>query len=92
MLREKIKQPMCHNLINGKFVTQLLFVVFLNLSSREPLWIMARKKVNIFSTEKEYYQFQVGCVSYFNLKQNNSFKDQVDNFFPLGLILKLQHK
>ena len=32
----------------------------------------------MFLTNKENYQFQVGCVSYFNLKQNKALKYQAD--------------
>ena len=39
---------------------------------------MASKKVDNFSKEKEDYQFQVVCMLYLNLKDNKSFKDQVD--------------
>ena len=39
---------------------------------------MARKKVKNFYTKKEYYQFHAGYLSYLNLKQNKSFKEEVD--------------
>ena len=38
---------------------------------------MARKMVNDFSTKKEYYQSQVGCVSYLNIKQNKAPKEKL---------------
>ena len=41
---------------------------------------MAHKTVNQLFMKKEYYQFQVACVSYLNLKQNKPFKEQVDKF------------
>ena len=49
------------------------------MSDHAPLWKMARKKVKYFSTKKEDYQFQVGYVSYLNLKKK-AFKEQVDKF------------
>ena len=40
----------------------------LSLSDHVPIWKMAKKKVNKFSTNMEVYQSQVACVSYPNLK------------------------
>ena len=54
----------------------------LSLCARAPIWKMVRKKVNIFSMKKEYYQFQVACLSYMNLKNNKAFKEQVDKCLP----------
>ena len=51
----------------------------LSLSDRAPLWKMARKKVRNISMKNEVYQFQVACVSYMSLRQNNAFKYQIDN-------------
>ena len=48
------------------------------LSAHALLWEIARKKVNKFSTKKEFYQFQVACVSYLNLKQNKALKEKID--------------
>ena len=47
-----------------KFVKSIKLCQILNLSARAPLCKMARKKVNNFSTKKEYYQFKVVCMSY----------------------------
>ena len=44
----------------------------LSLSDHVPIWKMAKKKVNKFSTNMEVYQSQVACVSYPNLKQNKA--------------------
>ena len=48
---------------------------------------MARKKANNLSTKKGDYKFQVGCVSYLNLKQKKAQKEKFDIFCLLDLIL-----
>ena len=40
----------------------------------------------------EMYQFQVGYMYYPTLKQNRSFKEQVEIFCLKNLILQLKHK
>ena len=57
-------------------------VHIIRLSDCAPLWIMSHKKVKTFSTNKEFYQFQVVYVPYLNLSQNKAFKDQIDKCLP----------
>ena len=71
-----------------------------NLSACESLWKIARKKVNNLSANKEFYQFQVACVSYLILKQSKAFKERIDRCLstqfdgktPAHIRKKLKHK
>ena len=74
-----------------KFCNTISLYHIINLSASAPIWKMACKKVNDLFTKKEDYQFQVGCVSYFNLKQNKAIKEKFDKCLSSILILKCQY-
>ena len=69
MLIEKTKETNVSSSNKWQVSNKIPLVHILNLSARAPLWKMTRKKVNNVSTNKEDYQFRVGCVSYSNLKK-----------------------
>ena len=47
-----------------------------NISDHAPRWNMSRKNLKDGSKRMEKYLFQVGCMSYPNLKQNMAFKEK----------------
>ena len=77
VLREKNQATNVPPNNKWKFCDSNPFCHILNMSSGENLWHIPRKKVKNFSKKKEYYQFQVGLISYSNLKKTKAFKEQV---------------
>ena len=78
----KLKKPICHHQINGQVFNTMPLVHILILSSLASLCKMVRRKVNNLFVKKNIYQFQVECVSYLKLRQNNALKEQLDRFLP----------
>ena len=70
MIRDKIKQPLCHQIINGKKINSIPLFHILNMSARAPLWHMSYKKVKNVPKKTEEYPFQVVYISYSNFEQN----------------------
>ena len=92
MLREKNQETNVSESIKWRVSNTILLCRILNLRSRSPIWKITRKKVNTLSTKKGGCQFQFGCVSYLNLKQNKAFKYQVDNLFSYQFYYKMSQQ
>ena len=92
MLRNKNQETNVSSSNKWQVSNKIPLVHILNLSARAPLWKMTRKKVNNVSTNKEDYQFRVGCVSYSNLKKTRHSKSKLISVCLLNFIPKIQNK
>ena len=92
MLREKIKETYVSSSNKWKVSNTMSLCHILRLSAGAPFWKEACKKVNNFSIRKVVYQFQVVGVSYLNLRQNNVFRDKIDNCLSQQLDVKMSQQ